>query len=79
MTEFDKDLQEQPESPERRELLAKAGRFAAATPAAVLVLLSTAKDADAHGFFASGGMRGKSRLWRKYKRRHARFAARKRR
>lgn len=55
MSEEDKDLIDKPESPERRALLAKAGRFAAATPAALVVLLSTTKDADATHFMRSGG------------------------
>lgn len=56
MTESNHDTAaEKLESPGRRELLAKAGRFAGATPAAVLVLLSTSKDAGATGIFRSGG------------------------
>lgn len=77
MTEYKKDPQELPESPERRALLAKAGRYAAATPAAVLVLLSTAKDAEATGIFKSGGGPGlknghykkqQKRQWRRWHR-----------
>lgn len=57
MSDFNEDKTESPESPERRELLAKAGRYAGATSAAALVLLSTTKSADAGGIFKSGGRR----------------------
>ncbi|WP_353471628.1 hypothetical protein PVT71_09945 [Salipiger sp. H15] len=43
------------ESPGRRELLGKAGKYAAVTPLAVTVLLSTSMKADAGGIFCSGG------------------------
>lgn len=79
MTEHEKDLGGLPESPERRALLAKAGRFAAATPAAVLVLLATAKDADAGGIFKSGGGHTHKKRYRKrkWKRWHKRWHKRK--
>lgn len=78
MTEEKRNSSELPESPERRALLAKAGRFAAATPAAVLVLLSTAKDADATGIFKSGGGHGhkkyyRKRKWKQWKRWHRKW------
>ena len=41
--------------PERRDFLAKAGRFAVVTPAAVTVLLSTSMDAQAGRIFKSPG------------------------
>ncbi|NDW01717.1 hypothetical protein [Salipiger sp. PrR002] len=47
------------ESPGRRELLGKAGKYAAVTPLAVTALLSTSMKADAGGIFRSGGMKHK--------------------
>lgn len=53
------------ESPGRRELLGKAGKYAAVTPLAVTALLSTSMKADAGGIFRSGGMKHKKH--KKYK------------
>lgn len=47
MSEENKISSEAPESTDRRAFLAKASRFAVATPAAVTVLLSTSMEADA--------------------------------
>ena len=47
MSEENKISSEAPESSDRRAFLAKASRFAVATPAAVTVLLSTSMEADA--------------------------------
>ena len=55
MSEIDDKATDAPGSPERREFLAKAGRYAGATSAAVVVLLSTSKDVGATGIFRSGG------------------------
>ena len=68
MTDSDKNLGELPEMPERRELLVKAGCYAAATPAAVVVLLSTAKEAEATGIFRSGGGRHRGQTYRRWNR-----------
>lgn len=53
------------ESPGRRELLGKAGKYAAVTPLAVTALLSTSMQANAGGIFRSGGVNCKP--GRKYK------------
>lgn len=70
MSHLNEDKTETPESPERRELLAKAGRYAGATSAAALVLLSTTKSVDAGGIFRSGGHRHKRKYRGKKYRKH---------
>lgn len=53
----DEVVSDEVNSPKRREFLAKAGRFAAVTPVAVTVLLSTSMEADAGRIHKSGGQR----------------------
>jgi hypothetical protein len=55
MSEEETDVVGAVDSPDRRDFLAKAGRFAVVTPAAVTVLLSTSMDAEARGIFNSPG------------------------
>ncbi|WP_417475750.1 hypothetical protein [Leisingera sp.] len=61
------DRTDKPESPERREILQKAGRFAAVTTPAVTFLLSTSLSSEAVA--KSGGKPKKKRKGKKKGRR----------
>lgn len=67
------------DSPERRDFLATAGRFAVVTPAAVTVLLSTSMDAQARGLFKSPGQPSykKKKIIKKIKKAHKRGPSKK--
>ena len=81
MTKEHSEKENAVESPERRALLAKAGKYAAVTPVAVTVLMSTSMKADAGGIFKSGGSRprkgtGHTRLRQMRRRRYQRMMMR---